>query len=110
MTHKRMCGLQIPLAAALANEPEDHMRAASAWTVGQIGRHTPDHAKAVADAGALQSLVQWENATDSSEDLRSKCKKSLKAIVAKLTDLPALDARVHRWAGSPSQHAWPNSL
>ncbi len=23
------------------------MRAASAWTIGQIGRHTPDHAKAV---------------------------------------------------------------
>lgn len=90
--------LQIPLAGALADEPEDHIRAASAWTVGQIGRHTPDHAKAVADAGALQSLVQWENATDSSEDLRTKSKKSLKAVTAKLTDLVALDALVHRCA------------
>jgi hypothetical protein len=42
-----------PLCAAVAQETEDHLRAAAAWSLGQVGRHTPDHAKAVADTGAL---------------------------------------------------------
>lgn len=41
-----------PLCAAVAQESEDHLRAAAAWSLGQVGRHTPDHAKAVADTGA----------------------------------------------------------
>lgn len=41
-----------PLVAAAAQEPEDHIKAAAAWALGQLGRHTPDHAKAVADTGA----------------------------------------------------------
>jgi hypothetical protein len=34
-----------PLKDALVSEPEDHIKAACAWTLGQIGRHTPDHAR-----------------------------------------------------------------
>ena len=34
-----------PLVEAVQEEEEDHMKAAAAWTIGQIGRHTPDHAK-----------------------------------------------------------------
>ena len=37
-----------PLYNALSEEPEDHIKSASAWSLGQIGRHTPDHAKAMA--------------------------------------------------------------
>merc|ERR1712070_694793 len=36
-----------PLKDALINEPEDHLKAASAWSLGQIGRHSPDHARAL---------------------------------------------------------------
>lgn len=42
-----------PLCAAVAQETEDHLRAAAAWSLGQIGRHAPDHAKAVADTGVF---------------------------------------------------------
>ena len=28
-----------PLKDALINEPEDHLKAAAAWSLGQIGRH-----------------------------------------------------------------------
>lgn len=97
------CGLtlagvvQVPLVAALSEEAEDHMKSATAWSLGQIGRHTPDHAKALADTGVLPVLVALENDTHSSEDLKSKCRKALKAIVAKLTFMPALDAMVHRY-------------
>ena len=72
------------------------MKSATAWALGQLGRHTPDHAKAVADTGVLPLLVTLENDTHSTEDLKGKCRKALKAIVAKLTFMPALDALVHR--------------
>ena len=77
------------------------MKRATAWALGQLGRHTPDHAKAVADTGVLPLLVTLENDTHSSEDLKGKCRKALKAIVAKLTFMPALDALVHRSAALP---------
>lgn len=86
----------VPLDAALRNEAEDHVRAATAWTIGQIGRHTPDHAKAVADTGVLLVLASLENDPSSSEDLKTKARRSLKAVVSKLTHLPALDALVQR--------------
>ena len=88
--------MQVPLVAALSEEAEDHMKSATAWALGQLGRHTPDHAKAVADTGVLPVLVTLENDTHSTEDLKGKCRKALKAIVAKLTFMPALDALVHR--------------
>jgi 3-methyladenine DNA glycosylase AlkD len=48
-----------PVAAALAGEPAEGVRAAAAWTLGQLGRHSPDHARAVADPDAhvLPTLV-----------------------------------------------------
>lgn len=85
-----------PLVAALNEEPEDHLKSATAWTLGQVGRHTPDHAKSVADTGALATLVSLEGDAAASEDLRTKCRRALKGIIAKLTHLPALDALVHR--------------
>lgn len=80
-----------PLYNSLANEPEDHIKSAAAWGLGQIGRHSPDHAKAVSDAGALPKLVQVLAAPGSSEDLRTKAQRALKAIINMLTDLKALD-------------------
>ncbi len=95
---------------ALNEEPEDHMKSATAWSIGQVGRHTSDHAKAVADTGVLPLLVTLENDAHSSEDLKTKCRKALKAVVAKLTNLPALDMLVHRWGHTrmrgPLQCLW----
>eukprot|EP00798_Chlamydomonas_sp_ICE-L_P009677 gene9677-8504_t len=89
-----------PLVQAMNEETEDHLRSATAWTLGQIGRHPhqtmPDHAKAVADTGVLMTLVNMEADSMSSDDLRTKCRRALKSIIGKLTHLPALDALVHR--------------
>ncbi|CAN0442736.1 unnamed protein product, partial [Hapterophycus canaliculatus] len=46
-----------PLPQALVAEPEDHIKAASAWSLGQIGRHTPDHARALAEGDVLRHLL-----------------------------------------------------
>ena len=54
------------LKDALINEPEDHIKAATVWTLGQIGRHTPDHAKAMAESGVLLPMVVLHVREDSS--------------------------------------------
>ena len=62
------------LAIALAEEPDDHIQAATAWALGQIGRHTPEHAKAVAVANVLPKLLTCYLRPDVSEDLQTKVK------------------------------------
>jgi 3-methyladenine DNA glycosylase AlkD len=79
-----------PLKDALVTEPEDHIKAACAWTLGQIGRHTPDHARALAEGDVLRHLLACMVHEESSEDLKTKSKRALKAILAKCTHLQAL--------------------
>uniref|UniRef100_A0A8C7NX85 Sperm-associated antigen 6 n=1 Tax=Oncorhynchus mykiss TaxID=8022 RepID=A0A8C7NX85_ONCMY len=60
------------LAICLSEEPEEHIKAATAWAFGQIGRHTPEHARAVSTANVLPKLLALYMDTDSSEDLQVK--------------------------------------
>lgn len=60
------------LALALSEESEDHIKAATVWSIGQIGRHTPEHAKAVALANLLPKLLELYMEASSSEDLQTK--------------------------------------
>eukprot|EP00998_Keelungia_sp_KM082_P012983 NODE_940_length_1544_cov_64.714891_g929_i0.p1 GENE.NODE_940_length_1544_cov_64.714891_g929_i0~~NODE_940_length_1544_cov_64.714891_g929_i0.p1 ORF type:complete len:490 (+),score=125.40 NODE_940_length_1544_cov_64.714891_g929_i0:78-1472(+) len=85
-----------PMGAALETEPEDHIKAASAWSVGQIGRHSADHAKSVADAGILPKLLDVFLDQDSSDDLKTKAKRALKSIIQKCVHLPALEPLLHQ--------------
>ena len=84
-----------PIAAALVAETEDHVKAACAWALGQIGRHTPDHAKALADANVFPKLLEVYMDPASSEDLRNKSKRALKCVLQKCVHLPALDPLLH---------------
>ena len=60
------------LAITLLEETEDHVLAATSWSLGQIGRHTPEHAKAVAATNALPKLLELYLKSNSSEDLQMK--------------------------------------
>uniref|UniRef100_A0A452UD39 Sperm associated antigen 6 n=1 Tax=Ursus maritimus TaxID=29073 RepID=A0A452UD39_URSMA len=73
----------------LANYNDD--LAAAAWAIGQIGRHTPEHARAVAVTNTLPVLLSLYMSTESSEDLQVKSKKAIKNILQKCTYLPALE-------------------
>lgn len=46
------------LAVVLQEETDDHILAVTVWAVGQIGKHTPEHAKAVAVANLLSKLLE----------------------------------------------------
>lgn len=60
------------LALCLSEETEHHIKAATAWSIGQIGHHTPEHAKAVATANLLPKLLELYMDASSSEDLQAK--------------------------------------
>lgn len=60
------------LALCLSEETEHHIKAATAWSIGQIGHHTPEHAKAVATANLLPKLLLLYMDASSSEDLQTK--------------------------------------
>ncbi|MGH0190522.1 UNVERIFIED_CONTAM: hypothetical protein FKN15_047532 [Acipenser sinensis] len=83
------------LAICLSEEPEDHIKAATAWSLGQIGRHTPEHARAVAVANVLPRMLSLYMESESSEDLQVKAKKALKSILQKCTYLPGLEPLLH---------------
>ena len=80
-----------PLKDAIQNEPEDHLKAAAAWSLGQIGRHSPDHAKFLAEADVPSQLLAVYMLAESSKDLKDKSKKALKNIIQMCTHLPALE-------------------
>ncbi|KAI8852273.1 armadillo-type protein [Chytridium lagenaria] len=83
-----------PLSQALITEPEEHIKAACAWSLGQIGRHSPDHAKTLADNAVLPKLLKVLTATsgdDVGSDLKTKTKRALKCILEKTLHLEALE-------------------
>ncbi|KAI3387348.1 hypothetical protein SNEBB_003870 [Seison nebaliae] len=79
------------LTTVMQEEEEDHILGACAWTLGQIGRHTPEHAKAIAVANALPLLLHCYLKAKASEDLQTKTKKALKNVLQKCIYLPALE-------------------
>ncbi|CAJ1082331.1 sperm-associated antigen 6 [Xyrichtys novacula] len=79
------------LSLCLSEETEHHIKAATVWSIGQIGQHTPEHAKVVATANLLPKLLELYMDACSSEDLQAKCKKALKSILQKCTYLPGLE-------------------
>lgn len=62
----------LQLALCLSEETQHHIKAVTAWCIGQIGHHTPVHAKAVATANLLPKLLQLYMDANSSEDLQTK--------------------------------------
>lgn len=81
----------LPLKSALADGEEDHIRAAAAWALGQLGRHTPDHAKALAQADILRPLISVYTSTQSTQDTRAKALKAVRSVLSKTTFTSALE-------------------
>eukprot|EP01066_Platyproteum_vivax_P008246 Platyproteum_vivax@DN341_c0_g1_i1.p1 len=82
------------LKDALITEKEPHLQGAVAWTLGQIGRHTAAHARALAELDIPRRLLHAYLQEKTSEDLKQKSKEALKAIIDKTTHLAALEPLV----------------
>lgn len=82
------------LKSSLINEPEDCVKAATAWCLGELGRHTTELANRLAEADILRRLLAVFVHDSSSPDLRAKCKKSIKLVSARASLLPVLNALI----------------
>ena len=79
------------LRDALQNETHQHIKAAACYALGHIGRHSPQHAKEVADANVLSLMLYYYMAPDSTDDLKDKAKKALKKVIDMCSHLTALE-------------------
>uniref|UniRef100_A0A8C2V337 Sperm associated antigen 6 n=1 Tax=Chinchilla lanigera TaxID=34839 RepID=A0A8C2V337_CHILA len=77
------------LSVCLSKEPEDHIKAAAAWALGQIGQHTSEHAHAVAVINTLPVLLSLYMERFVIQIKSQRCKTTIKRTVGKCTYLPA---------------------
>ncbi|XP_076627734.1 sperm-associated antigen 6 [Colletes latitarsis] len=85
----------IHLSTVLHEEMDDRLLAITVWAIGQIGKHTPEHAKAIAVANILPKLLELYNDPSSSEDLKLKCNTSLKQVLQRCMYIEALEPLLH---------------
>ncbi|XP_031833082.1 sperm-associated antigen 6 isoform X3 [Nomia melanderi] len=83
------------LSTVLHEEKDEHVLAITIWATGQIGKHTPEHAKAIVVANILPKLLQLYNDPNSSEDLKLKCNVTLKQVLQRCMCLEALEPLIH---------------
>ncbi|XP_012251743.2 sperm-associated antigen 6-like [Athalia rosae] len=81
----------VELALVLQQESEDHLVTIIVWTLGQIGKHTPEHAKALAVANIFPNLLELYLDPKSSEELKTECQATLKQVLQKCMHIEALE-------------------
>ena len=86
-----------PIIQAVVSDHAANIKAAAAWVLGQIGRHTPEHARAIAEHGGLSALIKIYKETsdvanpEEEADIKAKSKRALKCIVEKTLTFEALE-------------------
>ncbi|BES91826.1 Sperm-associated antigen [Nesidiocoris tenuis] len=75
----------------LDKETCDHVLATIAWTIGQIGKHSPDHAEEIARAKIFGKLLKIYLDPKSSENLKQKTKGALKLTLSMCTIMSELE-------------------
>lgn len=78
---------------ALIEDQEVHLKAASVWALGQLGKHSPLHANALAKADVLRRLLEYSRDEGAGkEDLQEKSRRCLRAVLAQCSHIQALQA------------------
>nr|CAH7723586.1 unnamed protein product [Callosobruchus chinensis] len=85
------CKCVVVLGKILNESTDDRLLSVTAWTLGQIGKHSPEHSHAVAAANIFPKLVELYISNESSEDLKHKCKNCLKLCLQKCLLISALE-------------------
>ncbi|ORX77474.1 ARM repeat-containing protein [Anaeromyces robustus] len=88
----------IPILLKILNEKnisDESVLSASVWALGQMGRHSPEHAKILTDHGVLHILLKlyqnYSNDKDEILDLKAKIKKTLKWIIENTLNVESLE-------------------
>jgi len=84
------CKGHMALVNALREVKEDHIKAAAAWSLGQIGRHSTELAKDLAEQDVMKELLVVYMAADEKSDLKNKAKRALRSIIQQCQEMDAL--------------------
>lgn len=74
----------------------DQTKAAAAWALGQLGKHTTDTAAALANLNVLSLLLDGRVRDGASPDLVQKTERALELVVAKTTIIEALEPLIEK--------------
>ncbi|GJQ81956.1 hypothetical protein Trydic_g20421 [Trypoxylus dichotomus] len=85
----------LQLKHILETSKDDATLSVTAWALGQIGKHSPEHSKAVAAAGVFPMLLRFYTSINTSEDLKYKSKVTLKQCLQKCLLMSALEPLIH---------------
>lgn len=84
------CKGHIALVNAMKEVTEDHIKAAAAWSLGQIGRHSAELAKDLAEQNAMEALLEVYMKVEDKSDWKKKAKDALKRIIHECQEMDAL--------------------
>lgn len=82
----------LPLKDSLIQIPDDLVKGAAAWALGQIGGHSRTHANSLAAEEVLTHLLAVYIYNNSTDELKKKAKKAIKNIVTMCTELSSVEA------------------
>lgn len=69
---------------------QPHIKASAAWTIGQLGKHSPDQAATLTKLNVLDLLLNTHLDHNATEDLKLKTSRSLKLIIEKTNEIEEL--------------------
>ena len=72
---------------SLIQIPDDLVKGAAAWALGQIGGHSNKHANSMASEEVLTHLLAVYIYNNSTDELKKKAKKAIKNIVTMTTEI-----------------------
>ena len=84
----------LALKDALMHETIDKIKEKAAWALGKLGKHSADHANALAETEILQKLLQTFSKAGGNAGLKEKTKKALIKIIQKCNKIPLLEPLV----------------
>ncbi|KAJ8949174.1 hypothetical protein NQ318_021665 [Aromia moschata] len=85
------CKAIVLLAQILDESKDEVVLTVTAWCLGQIGKHSPEHSQAVAAANIFPRLLDFYTGESVGEDLKYKCKNALKLCLQKCLLVSALE-------------------
>lgn len=80
-----------PLKLALKEETSLHIKAAVCYCIGQIGRHSPQHAKEVSDEKILPIILYYYMSYESNDELKEHALEATIKIIQATTAVSTLE-------------------
>lgn len=78
------------LVDTLKTSSDGHIKAAAAWSLGQIGRHSAELGQDLAKEKALETLLSAFMEAEEKGDLQKKARRALKSMIGQCQEMVAL--------------------